>query len=261
LIDILALLATGSVAGILAGLLGIGGGLVIVPALSALWIRQGLDPAEVLPMAIATSLASMLLTSASSAWAHARGGAMDWPAVRRLGPALALGGVAGGALAARLGGPMLAWMFAVLVGLIGIRMLLNLRAPVTGRTPAPRGWWWAGPSIGAASALIGIGGGSFNVPYLVRNGYTTLRAVAIAAACGWPIAAAGVVGFALYGLTPGDRSFTYGAFDLKAAALVGLGGLLTAPLGARLAARIGSDGLRRLFGLALLVIALRMALY
>lgn len=259
--EILALLATGAVAGILAGLLGIGGGLVIVPALSALWLAQGVEMDRVLPMAIATSLASMLLTSASSAAAHARGGGLEWATVGRLGPALAFGGMAGGALAPQLGGPVLAWIFAALVGAIGLRMLLNVRPAPSGRTPSPRGWWWFGPLAGAASALIGIGGGSFNVPYLVRNGYTTLRAVAIAAACGWPIAAAGVLGFALVDRRPGERAWTFGLFDLKAAALVGLGGLLAAPLGAMLARRLGSTRLRRVFGLALLLIALRMALH
>ena len=260
MIELLALLSIGAIAGVLAGLLGIGGGLVIVPALSALWIAQGVDPATAVPGAVATSLASMLLTSASSALAHARGGRLDWSAARRLGPALALGGVAGGALAPMLGGDGLARVFAVLAGLIGVRMLLNLRPPHSDRPPAPRGWWLAGPVIGAASALIGIGGGSFNVPYLIRNGYTTLRAVAIAAACGWPIALAGVAGFALQGLEPGPRPGQFGFLDLRAAVLIGLAGLVTAPLGASLAARLGSDLLRRVFGVALLAIALRMVL-
>ena len=260
MIELLALLSIGAIAGVLAGLLGIGGGLVIVPALSALWITRGVDPAVAVPSAVATSLASMLLTSASSALAHARGGRMDWTAARRLGPALALGGVAGGALAPALGGDRLALVFAVLAGLIGLTMLLDLRPPPADRPPVARGWWLAGPLIGAASALIGIGGGSFNVPYLARNGYTTLRAVAIAAACGWPIAAAGVLGFALQGLDPGPRWGQFGFIDAGAALVIGLAGWLGAPLGARLAVQLGSDRLRRLFGLVLLVIAVRMAL-
>jgi uncharacterized membrane protein YfcA len=180
--------------------------------------------------------------------------------VLRATAALALGGLAGGALAPRLDSAVLAAVFAGLVGFIGLRMLLNVRPRTVERVAAPRGWWWAGPAIGTASALIGIGGGSFNVPYLVRNGYSTLRAVAIAAACGWPIAAAGVLGFAAVDLAPGERAWTFGMLDLRAAALIGLGGLLTAPLGAALANRLGSDRLRRVFGLALLLVALRMAL-
>ncbi len=260
MIELLALLSIGAIAGVLAGLLGIGGGLVIVPALSALWIAGGVDPAVAVPGAVATSLASMLLTSASSALAHARSGRMDWAAARRLGPALALGGLAGGALASQLGGDRLALVFAVLAGLIGVKMLLDPRPRPSHRAPAPRGWWLAGPLIGAASSLIGIGGGSFNVPYLVSNGYSTLRAVAIAAACGWPIAAAGVVGFALQGLEPGPRWGQYGFIDVGSALVIGLAGWIGAPLGARMAERLGSDRLRRVFGLLLLLVALRMAL-
>ncbi|NKI35285.1 sulfite exporter TauE/SafE family protein [Wenzhouxiangella sp. XN79A] len=259
MIDLLALIATGAVAGVLAGLLGIGGGLVIVPALSALWIGQGVDPALAVPGAVATSLASMLLTSASSALAHARSGGMDWAAAGRLGPALALGGLVGGSLAPMLGGDGLALAFALLAGIIGLKMLLNLDPPPSDRRPAPRGWWLAGPLIGAASALIGIGGGSFNVPYLVRNGYPTLRAVAIAAACGWPIAAAGVAGFALQDPSPGPGWGQFGFLDLHAALVIGVAGLASAPLGVRLAGRLGSDRLRRVFGLALLLVAARMA--
>lgn len=260
MIEWIALLGTGAAAGLLAGLLGIGGGLVIVPALTVLLVARGLPIDTAVPTAVATALGSMLLTSASSAIAHARGGRMDWSAALRLGPALAVGGLFGGWIAPVLGGTVLARVFGVLAAAIGLRMLFAVRTQQAARRPEPRAWWAAGPLIGALSALIGIGGGSFNVPYLVRNGYTTIRAVAVAAACGWPIALAGVAGFALRGLEPGTVPGLYGHLYLPGMVLVGVAGLSTAPLGARLAERLGSERLGRVFGALLLVVALRMAL-
>lgn len=264
MMDWMALLGVGTIAGILAGLLGIGGGLVIVPALTALLSARGVDLEQAVPIAVASALGSMLLTSAGSAMAHARGGNLDWAAARRLGPALAVGGVLGGWVAPMIGGVWLARIFAVLAAVIGLRMLLGRRADRADRIPAPRGWWVAGPVIGSLSALIGIGGGSFNVPYLVRNGYSTLQAVAIAAACGWPIALAGVAGFALRGLEPNDAgaalSGLFGYLYLPGMALVGSAGLIASPLGVRWARSLGSDRLSRLFGGMLLLVAVRMAL-
>ncbi|MDX1625303.1 MAG: sulfite exporter TauE/SafE family protein [Wenzhouxiangellaceae bacterium] len=259
-LDIIVLLTTGTAAGFLAGLLGIGGGLVIVPAVSALLAWQGHGPDVAVPVAVATSLGSMLLTSAGSAAAHARAGDLDWSTALRIGPALAAGALGGAALAARLPGVALARVFAVVALLIGLRMLLGRTPSSSARAPSPRGWPVAAPLIGAVSAMAGIGGGSFNVPWLVRNGYTALQAVAIAAACGWPIALAGVAGFALLSESPPGVPGLAGHVHVAGALLVGLAGIASAPLGAAAARRIGSAGLARLFGAFLLLVAVRMAL-
>jgi len=262
-LEILVLIAVGVVSGVLAGLLGIGGGLVIVPSLAALLVTRGVAADIAMPMAVATALGSMLLTSLSSAISHARHDNVDWSVVIRLGPAVALGGAGGATLAAALPGLVLARIFALLAGAIALRMLLGARSPSPGsvdaRTPRPRGWWMFGPVAGALSAMIGIGGGSFNVPYLVHNGYSTLRAVGIAAACGWPIALGGSLAFIVEGRdeigVPGALGYWY----LPGVVVIGIVGSLAAPLGARLARRIGSDALKRAFGLFLLLVAVRMA--
>ena len=260
MVEYIVLIAIGAVAGILAGLLGIGGGLVIVPAMTALLIAQGAGIDLAVPMAVATALGSMLLTSAASAWSHARRDTIDWKAVLRLGPGIALGALLGARFATGLSGPALARVFAVITAVIALRMLIKGRAGARQVTPRPRAWFAAGPVIGGVSAMIGIGGGSFNVPYLAWNGYSTLRAVGIAAACGWPIALAGSAGFAVEGwgqqLWPSSLGYLY----LPGAVLIGLAGSLAAPHGARLAHRIGSDMLGRVFGIFLLVVALRMAM-
>lgn len=253
------LAAIGLSAGTLAGLLGIGGGLVIVPALSLLLVGRGVSVDTAVPMAVATALASMLLTSAASAMAHARRNNVAWSVVVRLGPAVGVGAMLGGWLASVISGPMLSRLFAVLAGLIALRMLLALPLAVRQVEPSPRGWWLAGPVIGTLSALIGIGGGSFNVPYLGFNGYTTLRAVGIAAACGWPIALGGSL-VLLVNQPAGDPvSGALGYWYLPGVLIIGLGGVVAAPWGTRLAHRLSSTALSRLFGLFLLLVAARMA--
>jgi len=202
----------------------------------------------------------MLMTSAASALAHARRGAVDWPAVVRLGPSVAFGALLGAWLATHVPGLMLARIFAVLAGLIGLHMLIGAGAPARPVSPKPRWWGFFGPLFGALSAMIGIGGGSFNVPYLRYNGYSTLRAIAIAAACGWPIALAGSLGFVAEGWNRELWSGALGYWYLPGVFVIGSVGILSAPLGARLGHRIGSIGLSRLFGIFLLVIAGRMML-
>jgi uncharacterized membrane protein YfcA len=260
MIEVVALAIIGAVAGLLAGLLGIGGGLVIVPGLTWLLVEQGADRDLAVPMAIASALGTMLLTSAASAWSHARRGNVDWHAVVRLGPAVALGALVGGWVASSLPGPMLARVFAGLVALVGLRMLTGAGASTRPVAPGLRGWLYAGPVIGSLSALIGIGGGSFNVPYLAWNGYSVYRAVGIAAVCGWPIALAGSTGFLLPGEPVQRWPNSIGYWYLPGVIVIGVMGAATSPLGARLAERVGSAGLARLFGLFLLLVAARMAL-
>ncbi len=255
----LILLFVGVVAGVLAGLLGIGGGLVIVPALVWLLMARGLDGAEAVPVAVATSLATMLLTATSAVWFQHRRGALDWPAIARLAPAVAAGAAAGAGLAIVIPGRALALIFAGIVAVIGLRMLLATATRPLDRPAWPRLWWLAGPAIGAASAMIGIGGGSFNVPYLARNGYVMVRAVAIASACGWPIAAAGTLVFMLSTVELPGMDWHIGHVWLPAMALIGLAGMMTAPAGVALAHYLPAARLRRLFGGVLILVAIRMA--
>lgn len=258
--EFVALAAIGALAGVLAGLLGIGGGLVIVPAMTALLLAQGAALDLAVPMAVATALGSMLLTSASSAWAHARRRNLDRFAAVRLGPAVAVGSALGAWLATSIPGEVLARIFALLVALIALRMLLALEPAPRAIRPALRGWWWFGPVSGALSAMIGIGGGSFNVPYLRFNGYSMLSAVGTAAACGWPIALAGTAAFMLQGLGRVEWPGSVGFVHLAGALTIGVVGALTAPAGVWLAGRISSTALTRLFALFLLLVAGRMAL-
>ncbi len=254
----LILLVVGAVAGILAGLLGIGGGLVIVPALVWLLVAQGLDGNLAVPVAVATSLATMLLTAASAVWFQHRRGALDWIAVARLAPAVAVGAAAGAGLAVVIPGRALALIFAFIVAAIGLRMLFATSTRISERPAFPRLWWIIGPIIGAVSAMIGIGGGTFNVPYLARNGYVMVRAVAIASACGWPIAAGGALVFILSTVELPGLNWHIGYVWLPGMVLIGLAGMLAAPAGVALAHHLPAARLRRLFGGVLILVAIRM---
>ncbi|MCC5864803.1 MAG: sulfite exporter TauE/SafE family protein [Wenzhouxiangella sp.] len=259
LFTLILLFATGLVAGVLAGLLGIGGGLVIVPALTWILLAQGASGEVAVPMAVATSLGTMLLTSASAIWFHDRRGGVDWACVGRLAPAVGLGALLGAWMAVLLPGPWLARVFALIAGLIGLRMLLARGTRVLDRPPWPRGWFLFGPLIGAVSAMIGIGGGSFNVPYLARNGYPMVRAVAIASTCGWPIALGGVIGFLVLGSAEVQHPQSFGYLYVPGLVMIGLAGTLGAPAGVALAHRLPQGRLKQLFGLILILVAIRMA--
>ncbi len=254
------LLLLGCLAGLLAGLLGIGGGLVIVPAMSWFLIDQGLAADVAISVAVATSLASMLLTSASAIGFHARRKVILKAVIVRLAPAVGLGAVIGAVLATWLGGERLALVFAIVVALIGLRMLLALDNSSITREARLRLWWFFGPTIGAVSAMIGIGGGSFTVPYLRWNGYPMVNAVAMASTCGWLIGLGGTSAFLLIDSQANELSGLIGHVHWPAALLIGLAGAASAPLGVALAHRLPARQLSRLFGGILILVALRMGL-
>ncbi len=256
---VLTLLLLGAVAGILAGLLGIGGGLVIVPAMSWFLIGQGLTADAAVAIAVATSLASMLLTSASAVLFHARRRVIQGAVIIRLAPTVAMGAAIGALLAVWLGGERLALVFAILVGLIGLRMLLAIDNPAREREPFPRAWWFFGPLIGAASAMIGIGGGSFNVPYLRWNGFGMVQAVAMASTCGWVIGLGGALTFAMSDVQAPQLTGLVGHVHWQAALIIGIAGSACAPLGVALGHRLPALHLSRIFGGVLILMALRMA--
>ena len=248
----------GGLAGILAGLLGIGGGLVIVPALGLLLVWRGLPPEQAIVIAVASALASMLLTSASAIGFHLRRGAIDQSVIVRLAPAVGLGAIAGAWLATVLPGLWLARVFAIFAGLIGLRLILA-RPRSQARTPVRlRLWWLAGPLIGGVSAMIGIGGGSFNVPYLMANGYPPVRAVAMASVCGWLIGLGGSLAFGLLPLGSTTLPGMIGHVHWPSALIIGLAGAVAAPAGVALAHRLPAELLGRIFGAVLLLVALRL---
>lgn len=249
-------LALGAVAGVLAGLLGIGGGLVLVAALVWLLPTQGIPPEHAVHVALATALASIVLTGLSSARAHHRRGSVLWPTVAWLVPGLVLGGWLGSGLATALEGAWLRVFIAVYCYLAAAQMALDWPRSRLERADAPRGpgYTAAGAGIGAVSALVGIGGGSMTVPLLVWRGVRPVRAVGTSSACGVAIALASAAGYALQGAPQGLPAGSWGYVFLPAAVGIALASVLTAPLGTRLAHRLSGPALRRLFAVFLAVV-------
>jgi len=257
--ELVSYLLLGSAAGILAGLLGVGGGLVIVPVLAWSFHRTAMPSDMVMHLAIGTSLATIVFTSLSSVWAHHRRGAVLWDAFRRLTPGILLGAAVGAALADRLPSDTLRLIFGLFELGVAVQMGLNLR-PVPHRSlPGRWGMSGVGSVIGLVSAVVGIGGGTMSVPFLQWCNVPMRQAVATSAACGLPIALAGALGFVLtgwdsQGLPAGSSGYLY----WPAFAGIVAASILFAPLGARLAHLLPTSTLKRFFALFLVFLGLRM---
>jgi uncharacterized protein len=248
-------LALGAVAGLLAGLLGVGGGLVIVAALAWLLPTQGIAPEHAMHAALGTSLATIILTGVSSTRSHHLRGSVMWPTVRWLVPGLLLGGLGGALLATRVDGELLRYGVAGFCLLAAAQLVFGQPRGGAARASPPGSplLGVVGLGIGAVSAIVGIGGGSMTVPLLVWLGSAPVRAVGTSAACGVAIGLASATGYAVYGpgsgeMPPGSIGFVY----LPAAAGVAMASVLLAPWGARLAHHLSGQALKRVFA-ALLV--------
>ena len=248
----------GLLAGYLAGFLGIGGGFVVVPALAWLFLQQGSTAPWAIHMAVATSLATMLVTSLSSIIAHHRRRAIRWPLVRSLGAGLAIGAVLGAVIADALAADALGRVFGACALLAGLQLILG-RTPAGERPlPGQPGVSAVGLAIGAISSLIGIGGGALTGPWQMWHGIRAQNAVATSAACGYPIALAGSLSFVLLGWQEGAPGSALGYVHAPAFAGIALTSALAAPLGAATVHRLSPLAVRRIFGGFLLLVGLRM---
>jgi uncharacterized membrane protein YfcA len=258
--------ATGAAAGLLAGLFGVGGGLIMVPALALVLSWQGLGPGVLMQVAVGTSLGVIAATSVSSMLAHHRRGGVLWPVFARLVPGLAAGAVAGAFVAHALPGEVLRRIVGVGALAVAVQMFLDRQPPgqkgdahVKNLCASPFWLLGAGGVIGLLSALIGIGGGSLTVPLLSWRGVEMRQAVGTSAACGVPIAWAGAAGFMVAGAgLAGRPEWSVGYVALPAFLGIALASVLAAPLGARLAHRLPPKQLKRGFAALLVVIGLSL---
>ncbi|MCR6628764.1 MAG: sulfite exporter TauE/SafE family protein [Magnetospirillum sp.] len=254
------LLAAGAGAGIIAGLLGVGGGIVVVPVLFHLFTTLGIDEAVRMQVAVGTSLATIVATAWSSTRAHYLRGTVDREFLRGYGPVIVAGVLLGSAVAALVKGPVLTAVFAVVALVVAVQLSFGNPDWRLG-DKMPGGWLKLviGTTIGALSAMMGIGGGSMTVPVMTMYGTPVHRAVGTAAATGFIIGVPGMVGFVIGGwnapnLPPGSVGFV----SLVGLALIAPTSVLCAPLGARLAHRLDTKMLKRVFALFLGFTSLRM---
>ena len=249
----------GGFAGVVAGLLGVGGGLIIVPVLVGLYSLQGFSAEHIMQLAVGTSLATIVFTAISSSWAHHRRGAVQWSLVLQLSLGILAGGWLGGVLAVWIGGALLAGLFGLFELVVAAQMAFG-RKPAAHRTsPGVGRNAVAGTVIGGVSALLGIGGGTLTVPWLVWHNVDMRRAVATSAACGLPIALVGALGFIVVGWQKtGLPSATTGYVYWPAVGLVSLASVAGAPLGAWLAHRLPQQRLKKVFALFLALLGALM---
>jgi uncharacterized membrane protein YfcA len=254
-------LLLGGVAGFLAGLLGVGGGMMMVPFLTAMVTHRGVSAELGVKVAIATSMATILFTSISSVRAHHARGAVRWDIVRTMAPGIVAGGLlAGAGLFAALKGTALSLVFAVFVGFSATQMLLDRKPAPTREMPGALGRFGAGGVVGLLSALVGAGGAFVSVPFMSWCNVPMRQAVGTSAAFGFPIALAGTAGYLIAGRgvanpLPGAQGYLW----LPALLAIACASVVMAPLGARTAHRIDTRQLKRVFAALLYALAGYMA--
>jgi hypothetical protein len=252
---ILVYLLTGALAGTLAGLFGVGGGTIIVPALLLCFTWQDFQVELKTHLAIGTSLACILVTSLSSTRTHHRKDAVRWPLVKWLSPGIAIGVWLGAGLATQLHGLQLQRLFGLFAWIVALQMWTGWQPGARQQLPSNAGLSLAGLIIGGASSLFGIGGGSLTVPFLVWCRVRMQEAVGTAAACGFPIALIGTAAYIYQGQAqPNLPVYAIGFIYLPALFGIGITSLPFATLGAKLAHRWPETMLKQLFAGFLLLI-------
>nr|ART37868.1 F475 [uncultured bacterium] len=246
---ILELAALGIGTGFLAGLLGIGGGMTLVPFITIILSSRGVSPDLAVKMAIATSMAIIIFTSLSSVRAHNKRGAVRWDIVKRLAPGIVVGSLIGSlGVFALLKGAYLAIFFGLFVIFSATQMLLDKKTKPRRQMPGTAGQLAAGGAIGFISGLVGVGGGTISVPFMTRCNVAIHSAVATSAALGIPIAVTNVLGYVIGGRNVQDLPVgSFGYIWLPALGIIAVCSFLAAPLGARVVHSIPVDKLKLVF--------------
>ncbi len=257
---ILELIVLGVGTGFLAGLLGIGGGMVMVPFLTIIMSGRGVSPDLAVKMAIATSMATIIFTSISSVRAHHKRGAVRWDIVKRLAPGIVLGSIIGSlGVFALLKGSYLAIFFGLFVGFSATQMFIDKKPKPTRQMPGTAGQLAAGGFIGFLSGLVGAGGGFISVPFMTWCNIAIHNAVATSSALGFPIAVANVAGYAISGANVQNLPpASFGYIWLPGLVVIALASFFMAPVGAKAAHSLPVGKLKRIFASILYVLAVYM---
>lgn len=254
--------AVGIPVGFLAGLLGIGGGSVVVPVLAILFDELGFDRSTIMQLAIATSMACVVTGNGSASWAHYKLGNVDVPLLKALVPAAVVGSLLASFLAHLAPTGMMKTVFLVVMFTLSLQMLFNWQpGPHRSDLPRPAVLRAGGFVIGLICGLVGIGGAVLSIAFLTWFSVPFKRAMGTASAIGFPIAIAGTLGYLATGLTASKLpSWSVGYIYLPAWLGISLTSMVLAPWGARLASRLPTALLKRLFIVFLLVLTIRMAI-
>ncbi|MFT7455427.1 MAG: putative membrane protein YfcA [Marinobacter maritimus] len=259
---ILSLIATGCLAGLLAGLLGVGGGIIIVPVLFFVFQMIGVSPEAAMPIATATSLATMVFTSLSSIRAHIKRGNVDLPLLKTFAPFVIIGVLAGSVIVTQINGLWLSGLFGFIAIMAALNMILRAGAkPLASRLPGMPGKGLMATTIGFFSVMIGIGGGTLTVPSLTAFNYPIHKAVGTAAAVGFLIAFPGALSLLIIGQSFSDAPpMTYGLVNILACLFLIPLTVFFAPIGARVSSYLNAKLLKRIFAVSLIITGFRMLL-
>jgi|TARA_R110002096_G_scaffold246654_3_gene438888 uncharacterized protein len=253
--------AFGVISGAISGLLGIGGGIVIVPFIAWLLNQHSMPADTIMQTAIATSLATIVVTSISSILAQHRRGAIQWSIVKTLTPGIAIGAWFGADLAHFLSSELLAGIFGCFLLLNGIRMILNLKTKPHRQLPSTVPLAIAGSVLGLLSTLVGIGGGTLTVPYMSWHNVPIKKAIALGSACGLPIAVFGALSFIVIGLHATTLpAGNIGYINIPVFLGISSTSLFSATLGVHLAHSLPTATLKKVFSLILIFVGLKMLL-
>jgi uncharacterized membrane protein YfcA len=259
MIELVTYIGLGVAAGLLAGLLGVGGGIVIVPMLTFTFAFQHFPPEHIQHLALGTSLATIVFTSIASFRAHHAKGSVDWSIVKRISPGILAGTFSGSWIAAMLSGNFLKGFFVLFTFFVAWQLLSDAAPKASRQIPGRAGLLGTGVIIGCISSLVGIGGGSMSVPFLIWCNLNARTAIGTSAAIGFPIAFSGTLGFMLNGLkAPGLPPYSIGYIYLPALAGIATTSFLAAPLGAKLAHNLPVAKLKKGFAILLIVTGVRM---
>ncbi len=254
-------LVLGAFVGFFSGLLGIGGGSAMVPVLAFVFAANQFTPSSVLHLALGTAMATLVITSVSSAITHHRHRAVNWKLVGKIAPGVLIGTFGGALITGYLNLRILSILFTLLIYFLATRMLIESKPKTNSELPGLGILSLVAGGIGLISSLTATGGATLVVTYLVKRKITIHHAIGTAAAIGWPIALAGTIGYGLSGTSAADLpALSIGYVYLPAAAGIVVTSVVMAPLGAKLSHKTPARRLRKIFAVLLYVLATQMLL-
>ena len=256
---IIIFLLLGMLTGFMAGLLGIGGGGIMVPALTSIFLYKDVPVEFVVHIALGTSMTAIIVTSAASLYAHHKHQAVLWRLVRIMAPGVISGTFIATYLAASISARPLAAFFALFMACVALQMCLNIQARSSKTLPGRMVMLSAGSGIGAVSALVAIGGGTLTVPFLTWHNVSIRKAIATSAALGFPIAVTGASGYLVNGWNlEFKQDYLFGFIYLPAVIFISMMAYFTAPLGARFTHKLPVPVIRKIFAIFLILLSLKM---
>ncbi|MDD2382771.1 MAG: sulfite exporter TauE/SafE family protein [Sulfurospirillaceae bacterium] len=257
---IIAFLLLGAAVGFMAGLLGIGGGGIMVPVLTSIFLAQGIPVEQVVHMALGTSMASIVTTSFASMQAHHKRGAVQWNIVKMMASGVILGTFGATFLASSMKSSQLAIFFAVFMAYVSIQMAIDKKPKPSRELVGNKALFGGGMFIGIISALVSIGGGSLTVPFLVWQNIDLKKAIATSAAIGFPLSIAGTVGYMVNGMihSGGSTDMVLGFVYIPGVILISVVSYFTAPFGAKMAHTLPVGKLKKIFALLLMSLSIKM---